>query len=126
MGSSMGFAPFEPLRPEAYASQVPELGKVPRLAGPTRVDAHQLWLCLEQRQDVRQAEDRARRGVELVVNARDEGVVFRIVDGEAVRLRQVAPPAPAHVSDAKARRLAPDERRRMLTLERPFGLRCGK
>src|SRR5262249_11174653 len=43
-------------------------------------------------------------------------------EGESMRMRQIAPGLPEDVADAEALRLIPQERRRVLALERPVGL----
>src|ERR1700687_1362501 len=94
----------------ADGRQLAQVVAVPVDAGEAPVELEDVRPRRQQVQDLLQSEGPAPvGGPQGVEDGAHERVIFRVVDGEAVRHRQVAAGLPAHVAETEALRPVPDE-----------------
>src|SRR5262245_62134935 len=89
---------------------------IPRLPSVTGVDGGDVRPRLEQREDVREREERPRGGPEGVVDRGEKLVVLEVIDRPPMRRGVVEPRLPRDVVNAKTFGAFPDERCRVLAL----------
>ena len=102
--------------PRPHRPQLVQMVAVPVDAGPAGVDLQQLRPRSEQLQDVVEPEDRPLGSPQRGVDGGDGFIVLAVVDGEAVRPREVA--IPFDIAAPEALRPLPQKRCRVLALPR--------